>query len=203
MEQYLCLKASAGTGKTFSLVVRYISLLYLEQRPEDILCVTFTNKATNEMESRIIYILQNLHNEKDYLEHISNNSGLSIDFLLENRSKIYQKLLKSNMNILTMDKFLNRILRSFCWYKGINHDFKIDTLDQNDIQEKFLSSLDAKQYEKLIKLTVKENLSLDELFRLFETLYIVLPLYFFLYYFTFFNFISIIYPSFFRYQVRY
>jgi exodeoxyribonuclease V beta subunit len=94
MEQYLCLKASAGTGKTFSLVVRYISLLYLEQRPEDILCVTFTNKATNEMESRIIYILQNLHNEKDYLEHISNNSGLSIDFLLENRSKIYQKLKK-------------------------------------------------------------------------------------------------------------
>ena len=48
-------KASAGSGKTFRLVVEYIKLLILS--PEayaNILAVTFTNKATSEMKSRIM-----------------------------------------------------------------------------------------------------------------------------------------------------
>ena len=48
-------KASAGSGKTFQLVVEYLRLLI--QQPNNykhILAVTFTNKATNEMKSRIL-----------------------------------------------------------------------------------------------------------------------------------------------------
>ena len=51
------MKASAGSGKTYSLTRTYISLLL---RNEDryayrhILAVTFTNKATDEMKSRIL-----------------------------------------------------------------------------------------------------------------------------------------------------
>ena len=56
-------KASAGSGKTFTLAVEYISLLIKE--PEDyrkILAVTFTNKATQEMKMRILSQLYGIAN---------------------------------------------------------------------------------------------------------------------------------------------
>ena len=49
MKKYLALKASAGSGKTFALTVRYISLLLLGAKPNEILTLTFTNKAANEI----------------------------------------------------------------------------------------------------------------------------------------------------------
>ena len=55
------LSASAGSGKTFRLVLKYICDVL--RRPEcyrNILAVTFTNKATEEMKSRIINELHNL-----------------------------------------------------------------------------------------------------------------------------------------------
>ena len=52
--------ASAGAGKTYHLVLRYITIL-LTRRENDtykhILAVTFTNKATDEMKGRILRAL--------------------------------------------------------------------------------------------------------------------------------------------------
>src|SRR5690606_39294228 len=53
------LKASAGSGKTFSLTLHYIALLLSnEYSYKEILAVTFTNKATAEMKERILSVLQ-------------------------------------------------------------------------------------------------------------------------------------------------
>ena len=49
MRQFLALKASAGSGKTYALTLRYISLLFLDINPNSILTLTFTNKAAAEM----------------------------------------------------------------------------------------------------------------------------------------------------------
>jgi len=57
-------EASAGSGKTFALVIRYISLLYMGAKPESILALTFTNKAANEMSARISTVLKELHLDK-------------------------------------------------------------------------------------------------------------------------------------------
>ena len=46
--------ANPGTGKTLLLAAKYISLLQQGMRPEDILCLTFTSKARQEMEERIL-----------------------------------------------------------------------------------------------------------------------------------------------------
>ena len=59
-------KASAGSGKTFQLVAEYLKLLIENQLSyRNILAVTFTNKATNEMKSRILEQLYLLSTGKD------------------------------------------------------------------------------------------------------------------------------------------
>ena len=69
------MKASAGSGKTYSLTRTYISLLL---RSKDryayrhILAVTFTNKATDEMKSRILkelHIMATEPSKSDYLDY--------------------------------------------------------------------------------------------------------------------------------------
>ena len=64
MKPFLALKASAGSGKTFALTVRYISLLLLEAKPNEILTLTFTNKAAAQMSQRIYDTLLNLGNDE-------------------------------------------------------------------------------------------------------------------------------------------
>ena len=65
MKQFVALKASAGSGKTFALTVRYISLLLLDAQPKEILTLTFTNKAASEMTSRIYQTLISLGDDKE------------------------------------------------------------------------------------------------------------------------------------------
>jgi ATP-dependent exoDNAse (exonuclease V) beta subunit len=53
--ELLIYKASAGSGKTFTLTVEYIKRLIINPAAyRHILAVTFTNKATNEMKERIL-----------------------------------------------------------------------------------------------------------------------------------------------------
>jgi ATP-dependent exoDNAse (exonuclease V) beta subunit len=55
------LKASAGSGKTFSLTLHYLTLLLSNENSyKEILAVTFTNKATAEMKERILSVLHGL-----------------------------------------------------------------------------------------------------------------------------------------------
>ena len=61
-------KASAGSGKTHKLTHKYISFLLADKAERDaykhILAVTFTNKATEEMKSRIVKTLYELSRGK-------------------------------------------------------------------------------------------------------------------------------------------
>ena len=68
-------KASAGSGKTFTLAVEYIKLLIQNQYEyKNILAVTFTNKATAEMKERILGqlygIAHKLGSSEDYFKAI-------------------------------------------------------------------------------------------------------------------------------------
>ncbi|WP_431293788.1 UvrD-helicase domain-containing protein [Pedobacter sp. P26] len=55
------LQASAGSGKTFSLTAHYLTLLFSgDNKYREILAVTFTNKATEEMKNRILEVLLGL-----------------------------------------------------------------------------------------------------------------------------------------------
>ena len=111
MKKYLALKASAGSGKTFALTVRYITLLLLGAKPSEILTLTFTNKAANEMSERIYKTLLTLGDDEAYLSAIEKQSGLTKQDILGKKSFLVKSFSNATLSIFTIDKFINKILR--------------------------------------------------------------------------------------------
>ncbi len=175
MDRFLALKASAGSGKTFNLVIRYISLLFMGAKSEEILTLTFTNKASNEMKMRIFDVIKNLDKNEDkyrnYLERISKNLNKPQKELLEKKELLFKNFLISDIKIMTIDKFLNKVLRNFCWYVGINNDFSIKDDRREFIKRVFLKSLNEDELKSVIEFSHHQEKGLRELFHLFELFY--------------------------------
>lgn len=128
-KRMLAVEASAGTGKTFALSVRYVCLLLLGVETSSIWSLTFTNKSAAEMENRVMSIITSPSSHKVELEHIA-------DLLNLKPSTIYSKLLKlrktftsEDRHIVTIDSFTNQVLRSFATNLGLAADFKIGDAD--------------------------------------------------------------------------
>ena len=101
MQRCLALKASAGSGKTFALTVRYISLLLLDAKPYEILTLTFTNKAATQMAYRIYKSLSQLGDDIDILMAIQDATKLTKQQILDKKQQILQEYIVSNLSILT------------------------------------------------------------------------------------------------------
>ncbi|MCP4970983.1 MAG: RecB-like helicase [Arcobacter sp.] len=170
MKKYLALKASAGSGKTFALTVRYITLLLLGAKAKEVLTLTFTNKAANEMSERIYHTLLNLGEDEAYLNAIIQQSLLSKEQILLKKDILIQEFTHASLSIFTIDKFINKILREFCGYIGISDDFEIKEDDIEVLSSKFLESLDIKNFDKLIDFSLYEKKKYSSLFDLFQTL---------------------------------
>ncbi|MCF6359069.1 MAG: UvrD-helicase domain-containing protein, partial [Draconibacterium sp.] len=140
-------KASAGSGKTFQLVVEYLKLLLTNPyNYKHILAVTFTNKATNEMKTRILEQLHFLANNKksDYLKILQNNTYSEKD--IRSRAKIVLKNILHDYNrfsISTIDSFTQRIIKSFNRELGISPNFSLE-LDSDMILTEAVDRMLAK-----------------------------------------------------------
>ncbi len=170
MKKYLALKASAGSGKTFALTVRYITLMLLGAKPNEILTLTFTNKAANEMSERIYKTLLTLGDDEAYLSAIVEQSDLSKQEILGKKSFLVKSFSNATLSIFTIDKFVNKILREFCGYIGISDDFEIKEDDIEALSMKFLQSLNATQFETLIDFSHYEKKKFNSIFELFKNL---------------------------------
>ncbi len=122
--------ASAGSGKTKILVDRYIKSLFFGIKPEEILCITFTNAAVFEMETRISGILEKLYiNENDFTKNYI-SKVLRIEPTTENIKKAenlffsFQENL-SNLKILTIHSFCQSLLQQFPLEADISPSFEI------------------------------------------------------------------------------
>jgi ATP-dependent helicase/nuclease subunit A len=125
------IRASAGSGKTFSLTLEYLRLLFAEQDNfMHILAVTFTNKATEEMKTRIIRELHLLSSGQPSKQLIS-----LVEFTRlpeqEVRSKagiILRRLLHhySGFSVSTIDSFFQKIIRGFTRELGIQGGYSIE-----------------------------------------------------------------------------
>ena len=149
------LTASAGSGKTYSLAREYIYNTLRPQADEQlrgfnpfvyrtILAVTFTNKATEEMKSRILTQINNLATglECEFLEELIAMTSLSEQKLRERAMKVRSAILHdySRFAILTNDTFFQRIVRAFVKELGIDINYAIE-LDTAPIIQKSVETL--------------------------------------------------------------
>lgn len=125
-------KASAGSGKTFRLVVDYLKLILADPLAyRHILAVTFTNKATAEMKERILEHLGRMANDREsrYMETIMEEMGYPEGEIRERASRALGNLLfdYDRFSVSTIDRFTQRVLKSFTRELGVNPGYQIET----------------------------------------------------------------------------
>lgn len=138
---YTVINASAGSGKTYALVQRLlmICLRYPNQQHaiRNILALTFTNKAANEMKERILSWLGNFsaadfadNNDLKNIQKVFEEEGLriTIDELHIRSKKLLDYILHnySTLNIGTIDRFNSRLVRSFSYELGLAKNFNLE-----------------------------------------------------------------------------
>jgi ATP-dependent exoDNAse (exonuclease V) beta subunit len=154
-------KASAGSGKTFQLVVEYLTLLMQNTNNyKTILAVTFTNKATNEMKSRI---LEQLHllasgNSSGYLETLITELNLPEEIIRKKSRQVLKNILHdyTRFSISTIDSFTQRIIKAFNRELGISPHFGLeldDSLILEEAADRMLAKIDRDK--KLLDWLVK------------------------------------------------
>jgi len=132
--------ASAGTGKTHTLTGEYLSLLFNgKEQHRHVLGVTFTNKATAEMKSRILEELFRLADNQfsHYLDLLSESGKRSEPEIRMQAKKILLSILHdySAFNISTIDHFFQHTLRAFTRELGLQGNYQIE-LDEELMLEK-------------------------------------------------------------------
>lgn len=137
MEKALTIyKASAGSGKTFTLASEYITLVVKNSQDYSrILAVTFTNKATQEMKMRILTqlygIAHSLKESQPYFEQVQTKTNLPEITIRENAAEALS-LLTHHYNyfrVLTIDAFFQAILRNLARELNLTANLRIDLND--------------------------------------------------------------------------
>lgn len=124
-------KASAGSGKTYLLAYEYVSeVVRYPHNYKHILAVTFTNKATEEMKRRIVSEIDLLAEGRPskYLKDIKCDTGFDDTKIRRQAAQARSNILHdySRFAVLTIDKFFQRIIRSFIKELGIELDFSLE-----------------------------------------------------------------------------
>lgn len=126
-------RASAGSGKTYRLTQDYIHLLLNPKRERihrRILAVTFTNKATDEMKSRILKELFSLSQGEpsDYRQGLIEKYNMGEEEVNERARKVLIDILHdySAFRISTIDKFFQQVIRAFARDIGVNGAYSLE-----------------------------------------------------------------------------
>ncbi len=148
--ELLVYKASAGSGKTFTLAVEYIKLLIINPRAyRQILAVTFTNKATAEMKERILTQLYGIWKEDPtsdaYLKRIKEDlnpssppdkelrqrAGMALQYMLHDYSRF---------RVETIDSFFQSVMRNLARELELSPNLNIE-LNNADVLSDAVDSM--------------------------------------------------------------
>ena len=170
-------KASAGSGKTFKLAREYIKYM-LGYKPEGadkyvlnkrgvtagghrrILAMTFTNKATEEMKSRIVHELAVLAGcekgwtqKSDYEEYLCKTFSCEPEELAEAAHDALINLLYDfgGFNVSTIDSFFQVVLRSFAHEAEVSSNYQLELDDKEVIKmsvDEMLQSLNRSRTDR-------------------------------------------------------
>lgn len=147
MSELLVYKASAGSGKTFTLAVEYIKLLILNPYAyRQILAVTFTNKATAEMKERILSQLYGIHTgDRDsaaYLNRIKEETGKTAEEVREAAGTALSYMLHdySRFRVETIDSFFQSVMRNLARELELSPNLNIE-LDSGEVLSNAVDSM--------------------------------------------------------------
>ena len=143
-------KASAGSGKTFTIVKEYLTLCLGDNIDayREILAVTFTNKAANEMKAKILRFLLGISEGSDkgdivqMRNYLVTTLGISENEIAERAKHLYVKMLHnySDMAVCTIDSFVQRLSRSFAKELNLPGQYSV-ILDNDDLIDEIIQRI--------------------------------------------------------------
>ena len=147
-------KASAGSGKTFTLSIEYIKLLILNpQSYRSTLAVTFTNKATEEMKLRILSqlygIWKMLPDSQSYIDKIKADLDVTQQFMAERAGMALKNIVHnySYFRIETIDSFFQSVLRNLARELDLTANLRVELNDEqieSNAVDELIDSLDER-----------------------------------------------------------
>lgn len=141
---FIIYDASAGSGKTFTLVRNYLSDLLTEKvNYPNVLAITFTNKAVNEMKTRILDSLKAFSqnpipgNHRALFEAVLEKTGLPEEEVQVRSQRLLIRILHNYaaFDVSTIDGFTHRILRIFAKDLQIPQNFEVEMEPQKILEE--------------------------------------------------------------------
>lgn len=141
-------RASAGSGKTYRLVSRYLACCLVHDEPRSfrhVLALTFTNKAAWEMKERILKDLAQVGGgtaSEDFVQELLDQTQLTADTLAVRARALRATMLHryGEMAVMTLDSFTNRLVKSFARDLALDQDYRIE-LDQDRIVEEAVANV--------------------------------------------------------------
>lgn len=166
------LQASAGSGKTFSLTAHYLTLLLSsETKYREILAVTFTNKATEEMKTRIMEVLKGFAQGDvskkigDYRDIVLKaHPDLDAGSLKRKSDVIYRKILHdySRFSVSTIDGFVQKVIRGFAFELGLDAGYGLE-MNYDKVKNELAERLDKALDKNPVLLQWIIDLALDRI----------------------------------------
>jgi len=138
---FTVLKASAGSGKTYTLTERFVQLILSIKIPRNhlrhILAITFSNNAAKEMKERVLYWLKSVYFEDpDALTELSKIVSLDKTSMMERAGQVIEEILSnySDFQIRTIDSFMTKIFKASAIDFGYSPEFEI-MMDSSPLME--------------------------------------------------------------------
>ena len=152
LPEFKVLRASAGSGKTYALVKHYLKTCLTKDDVsyfKHILAITFTNKAADEMKVRVIETMKGIGNHDEKMDSmaadLSAELGIQEPTLRKKAEDIYLRMMTNygQIGIMTIDKFVNRLVKSFAFDLKFDGDYRIE-LDDTKLIETAVDELLSK-----------------------------------------------------------
>ena len=142
--------ASAGSGKTFTLVKEYLKIVLISDDIfifQKILAITFTNKAASEMKQRILNSLKDFSEAKQppLFIIIQKETGLEPHTIKKKSNVVLQLILENYgaFHITTIDSFTYKIIKSFSFDLGLSQNFEVE-MNAQELLDKAVEVLISK-----------------------------------------------------------
>ena len=163
--------ASAGAGKTHTLVKEYLKILLLDRQDDayrKILAITFTNKAVAEMKTRIVACLHSFSTSSDggkfaaMFKQLVEETGLTPAALTAKSGRIIKSIIHNyaSFDISTIDKFTHKVIRSFAYDLDLPMSFEV-SLDTEELLQEAVDAVvaEAGVDDELTKLLINFSLA--------------------------------------------